>query len=487
MDTRALVGKLLTGRASDHLLGAGSRLLYNDRMRSVLMKGAEKWFEHKLNGVSRSSADMPRMTREKYVFARAVLNTADRQLKGGLMNPNATRIAGGLWSKALFAPPERRPAVQRFVSERGCQPPWLMVISPGHACNLNCPGCYAASTSASAKLPWSTLDRLITQAKQLWDIPVLVFSGGEPLLYRSEGKDLLDIAEKHSDILMLIFTNGTLVDHKVAERLERIGTTTLAISVEGMRERTDAMRGDGAFDRVLQAMDHLHARGVLTGISATVTRDNWQELISDRFIDFFFGDQSAFYAFLFHYMPIGRGCSLDLMPTPQQRLELWRRSWEIVEKRNAFIFDFWNFGSLVHGCVSAGRERGYIYVDWNGKVMPCVFSPYSVGNVQELFEQGRDLNDLLDAPFFKAIRQWQHDYGYGNGNGPGSGSGNLLRPCPIRDHYGMYRELIDLHRPEPENEAAREALADEEYARGMVAYGEELGRLSQAVWEDEYC
>ncbi len=64
------------------------------------------------------------------------------------------------------------------------------------------------------------------------------------------------------------------------------------------------MRGEGIFDRVLQAIACLHEHGVLTGISATVTRDNWQELLSDRFVDFFFGDQNAFYAFLFHYMPI---------------------------------------------------------------------------------------------------------------------------------------------------------------------------------------
>jgi MoaA/NifB/PqqE/SkfB family radical SAM enzyme len=473
-----MFGRILSGRASDYLLDAGSRLIYNDRLRSVLMQGADRWFDHKLNGASRGQAGMPRMTREKYVFARAVVHSTNRQLNGGLMNPNAARIAGGLWSKALFAPPDKRPAVQRFVAERGCQPPWLMVISPGHACNLNCPGCYAASTSAQAKLPWSTLDRLVTQAKELWDVPLLVFSGGEPLLYRSEGKDLLDLAEKHPDILMLIFTNGTLVDEKVAKRLNRIGTTTLAISVEGMRERTDAMRGSGVFDRMLEAMACLHEHGVLTGISATVTRDNWQELLSDRFVDFFFEEQSAFYAFLFHYMPIGRGFSFDLMPTPQQRLEFWRRSWEIVEQRKAFIFDFWNFGSLVHGCVSAGREKGYIYVDWNGKVMPCVFSPYAVGNVEELFARGGNLNDLLDAPFFGAIRQWQRDYGYGNGN--------LLRPCPIRDHYGMYREWIDLYRPEPEDEAAREALQDEGFARDMIAYGEELERRSRGIWESEY-
>ncbi len=214
MDNRATFGRILSGRASGSLLDAGSRLIYNDRVRSVLMKGVDRWFDHKLNGTGRGSAVPPRMTREKYVFARAVVRSTIRQIDGGLMNSNATRIAGGLWSKALFAPPDKRPAVQRFIAERGCQPPWLMVISPGHACNLNCPGCYAASTSARAKLPWSTLDRLVTQAKELWDVPLLVFSGGEPLLYRSEGKDLLDLAEKHPDILMLIFTNGTLVDKR---------------------------------------------------------------------------------------------------------------------------------------------------------------------------------------------------------------------------------------------------------------------------------
>lgn len=52
----------------------------------------------------------------------------------------------------------------------------------------------------------------------------------------------------------------------------------------------------------------------------------------------------------------------------------------IAEKR-LLLFDLWNHGPLVEGCLSAGWEGGHIYVDWSGKIMPYVLAPYSVGNI----------------------------------------------------------------------------------------------------------
>ncbi len=72
------------------------------------------------------------------------------------------------WSRALFAPPARRQAVTAFEEQYGCRPPWFLVLSPGYACNLACPGCYASSGAGAARLPWSTLDRVMCEAKELW-------------------------------------------------------------------------------------------------------------------------------------------------------------------------------------------------------------------------------------------------------------------------------------------------------------------------------
>jgi MoaA/NifB/PqqE/SkfB family radical SAM enzyme len=425
-------------------------------------------------------------------MALAVLHTVDRLVARGILAPEVARVIATLWGRALCSAflSVRPPLLQRFRAKHGRDPPWFLTISPDHACNLRCTGCYASSavdpTAQDARLTWPVLDRIMAEAQESWGVGLFVFSGGEPLLYRSQGRGILDAVEKHSDCLYLMFTNGTLIDRAVADRLAEIGNLTPAISVEGLRRRTDARRGAGVFDRALEAMAHLRAVGVPFGISVTVTRANAEEILSDAFLDLFFKEQGAFYGFLFHHMPIGVGAreGLDLVPTPTQRLALWRRTWEVIEARRIFVFDFWNSGPLVHGCVSAGRERGYLYIDWNGKVMPCVFAPYAVANIHEVYAQGGTLQDVWEAPFLRAIRRWQRAYGYGC-DGPSAG-GNWLRPCPIRDHYALFREWVARHQPEPEDEAARGALSDEAYTEWMVAYGEELGALSQPIWEEEY-
>jgi MoaA/NifB/PqqE/SkfB family radical SAM enzyme len=76
----------------------------------------------------------------------------------------------------------------------------------------------------------------------------------------------------------------------------------------------------------------------------------------------------------------------------------------VTAEKQLLLFDFWHHGPVVEGCLSTGREGGYIYVDWNGKIMPCVFAPYSVGNIRESCAQGGTLNDIWEAPFFEVIR-----------------------------------------------------------------------------------
>jgi len=484
MNVLPIAGQLLRSRFSSPLFAVGHRLLRNDTLRRRLVRLADRWLSAQLTADKRTFSAGHRFAEERWLIARAVLHTVDRLIARQAIAPHVTGVITKLWGRALGLMVAPSPAWRRFQAENGCRPPLLITVSPGHACNLHCTGCYANSGPGTAKLPWSILDRVVTEAKALWGIPLVTFSGGEPLAYRSEGKDVLDIVQKHADLLYLMFTNGTLIDKGTAARLSRLGNLTPAISVEGLRSRTDAWRGAGTFDRVLQAMAHLREAGVPFGISVTVTRANCQEVLADEFLDFFFAQQGAFYGFLFHYMPIGRHASLEAMMTPEQRIAFWRRTWEVVAEKRIFLMDFWNFGTMVQGCISAGREGGYIYVDWNGKVMPCVFAPYAVADLQAVYAQGGTLNDVWRAPFFQAIRQWQREYGYGRAEP--SRESNWLRPCPIRDHHGTFRELLARYQPEPEDEAAGEVLADGEYCANLVAYGQHLAEISQEIWEEEY-
>lgn len=484
MDLRESAAVIIDGRAGGHIMDLATRLIYMDRLREPLIRFAGRGLDRYLERRDGGSESCPRINLEHRLTAAAIVDTVDRLVKRRAISPHVLRVIMELWGRALALPTEARPAVRRFREERGCEPPWFLAVSPGHACNLNCAGCYSTSDGDRASLQWTVLDRVVTEARELWGINLVVLSGGEPLAYRSEGRDVLDLVERHPECLFLMFTNGTLIDRAAARRLERLGNLTPALSVEGMRESTDAVRGSGVFDRVVAAMDLLREEGVPVGISLTAARDNCEEILSDDFIEFFFGAHDAFYGFIFQYMPMGRNRNLRMMPTPEQRLELWRRSWEVVEERKAFLFDFWNYGTMVHGCVAAGRERGYMHVDWNGKVMPCVFVPYSAGNINEVYAGGGDLNDIWESPFFKAIRRWQMARGYGSG--APKADGNWITPCPIRDHYPQFKVLLERYAAEPQDEYAALALDDALLQRGLRDYGEEIRELSLPLWRDEY-
>jgi len=425
----------------------------------------------------------PGVIQDKAHIFRALAHSVDRALARGHVSEVAVRgVLRGLVN--AFMRSERRAAHERFFQEHGYGAPGFVVISPGKLCNLHCKGCYASSGNDSEKMDWEIFDRIITEAQTLWGMGFGVISGGEPLAYRSQGKGVLDAAAKHQDALFLMYTNGTLIDEEMAVRMAEVGNLTPAISVEGWEERTDARRGKGVFQQVLAAMANLREAGVPFGISLTATCENCEEILSDEFLDFFFEEQGALYGWIFQYMPIGRGFALDLLPTPQQRVWMWQRTWQVVHEKRYFLADFWNLGTCSDGCISAGRQGGYLYIDWNGKVTPCVFVPYSPVNINDAYREGKTLNDLLEEPFFKAIREWQGGYGYAAARP--EEHNNWLMPCPIRDHHADFHRILEATEPDPEDEAALQAMIDPAYRDGLIQYNEAVAQLMDPIWEREY-
>ena len=463
-------------------LAAG--LLASDRVRPLVLSQLER----RLLAEAQQHADPSRPRRvlqDKLDMTRALVRSAERALRRKQISPRVLRrlLHSLLANVALHRDRSMQTAIQSFRERHnGQSPPTTMVISPTKTCNLQCVGCYASSGPTGERLEWDVFDRIITEAKTLWGLRFITISGGEPLSYRSQGKDLLDMAARHNDCFFMMYTNGTLIDEPMARRLAEVGNLTPAISVEGLEERTDARRGPGVFRRILTAMANLRQAGVPFGISLTATRHNAEEILSAEFIDYFFEEQWAVYGWLFQYMPIGRSYTLDLLPTPEQRLWMWRRTWQLIRERQIMLADFWNCGTVSDGCIAAGRN--YLYIDWNGKVMPCVFVPYSPANILDIYARNGTLDDLYELPYMRAIREWQWDYALGKQRP--EEHGNWLLPCSLRDHFEVGRGLIDRFQPEPEDEAAAQALIDGGYYEGMMAYEEDLKRLFDPVWEEEY-
>jgi len=473
-------------RAISALAWAGPFLSRLGPVRSRLADGWEKKIRAETEKQIRSGLKPPGAIRDRQEIGIAIMRTVERALmENRLSRTSLDKFLNVLVGDAIINKGDDN-AKSRFVARFGTSSPEILLISPTKACNLFCKGCYADSGATREKLEWEIIDRLITEAHDLWGARFIVLSGGEPLVYKDRGKGILDIIERHGDCFFMMYTNGTLINDSVAVRMGELGNVMPAISVEGLREKTDGRRGEGVFDRIIQAMERLRRERVFYGISMTATRDNAEEILSDQVINFYFQEMGVLFGWVFQYMPIGRAFTLRLLPTPEQRLWMWKRSRQLISERHLFLIDFWNGGTVSSGCISAGRDGGYMAVDWNGAFMPCVFMPYSPVNIHDIYAQGKNLIDVWADPFFARIRAWQRDYGHKKSLSEGGRHGNWIMPCPMRDHYAELYPLLREYNPTPVDENAAAALQDPEYREQLIEYNRSVGKLFDPIWESRY-
>ncbi|MFA6812805.1 MAG: hypothetical protein WCR45_06915, partial [Bacteroidaceae bacterium] len=197
---------------------------------------------------------------------------------------------------------------------------------------------------------------------------------------------------------------------------------------------------------------------------------------------FYFDEQGVSFMWQFQLMPIGRGKSaFEMVPPPADRLKLYRK-WEQMLKNNYPVADFWNSGVLVNGCVAYGRNGGYVYIDWNGDIMPCVFVPYTIDNVNKLYAEGKSLCTALKSPLMINGRNWQNKTQLDNR----MHADNLLMPCSIRDHYENFRSHILTKESRGADSVANEILKDKEYYDNLVKYDKDLENITEDIWEKEY-
>lgn len=359
-------------------------------------------------------------------------------------------------SNFLLLSSDRR---KEFIEKNGFYPPLFYVISPTMHCNLKCYGCYSANYTRKDMLSYEKINQIIDEGKK-FGIFFYTFSGGEPFIR----KDLLDIIQKNNDCYFQIYTNGSLIDGKMAEKIADMGNIFPCISVEGFEKETDERRGKGHFKKVVSAMNHLKDNGVLFGFSATATRFNNDVIVSDEFIDFYI-KQGCFLGWYFNYIPIGREPDINLMPTPEQRNFRRKRVASIRETKPIVVADFWNDGILSHGCLSGGRV--YLHINANGGVEPCVFAQFAADNIFD-----KPMEDILNSMYFKSIRREQ------------MGVNNRLRPCMIIDHPKILRKVVAEGGAKATQEGGDSIITT--LKDGIDKYSESYGKIADRTWEEEF-
>jgi len=143
-----------------------------------------------------------------------------------------------------------------------------------HLCNLSCGFCYYrafpdAGGQELSTAGWkSVIDELATMKVLRVSIP-----GGEPFM-RGDILELLEhIARRRMQIRLN--TNGTLLDESIADALKNIGHFhEIQISLDGLRERHDAIRGQGTWDRATHAVRLLKGRGLPVSVNMVMTEEN---------------------------------------------------------------------------------------------------------------------------------------------------------------------------------------------------------------------
>ena len=145
-------------------------------------------------------------------------------------------------------------------------------------CNLTCKHCYSISADTDFAGELST-EEVYTVMDDLraFGVPVLILSGGEPLLR----PDIYDISRraKEKGFYVGLSSNGTLIDESNIQQIADVGYNYVGISIDGIRETHDQFRRlDGAFDASMHAIKLCNDIGVKVGLRFTMTQDNDAQL-----------------------------------------------------------------------------------------------------------------------------------------------------------------------------------------------------------------
>jgi radical SAM protein with 4Fe4S-binding SPASM domain len=171
----------------------------------------------------------------------------------------------------------REPATDKDPAAAGMPAPVVVWNCTGR-CNLRCIHCYAsaADRGANGQMDTAAGRQFISDLAE-FGVPVILFSGGEPLLR----KDIFELAGFASakGVRVALSTNGTLIDARTADIIQQTGFAEVGISLDGTRATNDRFRGKaGAYGEALQGIRHCIVRGIRVSLRLTITTHNYGEL-----------------------------------------------------------------------------------------------------------------------------------------------------------------------------------------------------------------
>lgn len=238
-------------------------------------------------------------------------------------------------------------------------------------CNLRCRHCYVEAEHTRKEEPsFEEAHSIIDQLRKA-KVFRLSFSGGEPLL-RDDLYELLEYAARYFPVE--VASNGLLIDEETARKLKSAKVTCVQLSMDGLEESHDYLRGrEGAFKRLMETTHVLRKQHIPFGVTCVVYRKNFSHIkeiinLAER--------QGAFTIRFYRLIHTGRGkdlSSLDLTPAEYKQaltdVYSYRgRIHAVADEAFGFLL---HGGGTPHQWVGCQAGRTLAGIKANGQVVPC--------------------------------------------------------------------------------------------------------------------
>lgn len=317
--------------------------------------------------------------------------------------------------------------------------PYIVFWELTRACSLSCKHCRAEAITKRNPNELTTEECFSLIEKMSEVKPLLIFTGGDPMM-RDDIFEILSYA-KEKNFRTAIAFSGTKKAAKKMGELKEVGIDRIAVSIDGKKEVHDEFRGvEGAYEISIEVVEAAKSLDLSFQINTTVTKETMKSLPDVAKLTL---ELEADMWDVFFLVPTGRA-KLDQMPSPQEfedilcwlydlskfinvkssaathfrRIEIVRKMGK-MPKVSSFYFDLLrSLESMAKGRkAKEGKKvrietlgvtdgRGIMFISHVGEVYPSGFLPIVAGNVREkdpleIYKESKIFIELRDPEKLK--------------------------------------------------------------------------------------
>ena len=264
-----------------------------------------------------------------------------------------------------------------------------------HQCNLFCAHCYQKERASHMpdEMLRETLDKYCRFLEENHFSGRVYLTGGEPLLHPR----FFDLAREITDrgLMLAVLTNGTLIDRMTANRLALLHPLFVQVSLDGVWEVHDRIRGEFSFARALKGIDALVSERIPVMVSFTAQKGNLRSFPALAKICAEHGVRKLWW-------------DLVVTDTPEmtERLALTTAQFKKFREKAERLRERYrrpDGGSMISlerslQCMDEGKcytchpGIGMVTILADGSVMPCRRLPFIAGNIRD-----GELSEILSS------------------------------------------------------------------------------------------